>query len=187
MNFLDLVKIRQSSRSFLDKPVERDIVERCIEAARLAPSACNVQPWEFVILDEPEVRCAVARATYGMLASFNHFTLEAPVMVLVLARPQNVAAKLGGFLRSVPYYLLDIGAAAEHFCLQAAEEGVGTCMLGWLHDRTVRKVLKIPQGRKIVMAIAMGYPKDTAIRDKKRKETSQIVSFNRYPPGQSWR
>ena len=78
MTFLDLVNQRQSCRAYLEQPVEREKLERCLEAARLAPSACNSQPWHFIVVDEPDLRRAVAQETFGQIVSFNHFTMDGP-------------------------------------------------------------------------------------------------------------
>ena len=99
MKFLDLVKKRQSVRAYLDRPVDREIIERCLEAARLAPSACNSQPWKFLVIDEPELKNKIAKQTYGKLISFNHFSLQAPVLVLIIS--ENTRSTSGGFSKSL--------------------------------------------------------------------------------------
>ncbi|MBW8015096.1 MAG: hypothetical protein FVQ82_02845 [Planctomycetes bacterium] len=92
MNFLELVTKRQSVRRYLDKPVEPEKIERCLEAARLAPSACNSQPWKFVVIDDEELKNKVASATYSNLVSINRFSTEAPVLVLIISqRPKPFA------------------------------------------------------------------------------------------------
>lgn len=178
MNFLELAKMRQSVRSYSDIPVEKEKLNRCLEAARLSPSACNSQPWKFIVVDNPELKDKVARSTFNELVSFNKFSLNVPILVVVTANKGNLKTKVGQMITSIPYYLIDIGIAAEHFCLQAAEEGLGTCMLGWFNEKEIKKHLTIPNSEKVVLVIAIGYPKVTTVRDKKRKSIEEISSFN---------
>lgn len=151
-----------------------------MEAARLAPSATNSQPWTFVIADEPALARAVAEATYGGVIRFNAFAAAAPVLVAVVAERSNFTAQLGNIAKRVKFNLIDIGIAAEHFCLQAAAEGLGTCMLGWFDKAKVAKLLAIPRSRAVPLVIAVGYPVDDEIRPKKRKAIDEILRWQRY-------
>jgi nitroreductase len=180
MTFIDLVKQRESVRQFLDKPVSREIIDRCIEAARLAPSACNSQPWKFVVVDHPELRSEIAQTTWSKMALFNKFVQNAPVLVVITVEKSGLAAQIGGFLKDKPYYLFDIGIAAEHFCLQAAEENLGTCMLGWFDEKRVQTLLNIPPSRRVALIIAVGHSKHDTPREKRRKTLDEIRVFNRY-------
>jgi nitroreductase len=180
MEFLDLVTKRESVREYLSKPVERGKIERCLEAARYAPSTCNSQPWRFIVVDDRELARKVALETFGKMLSFNRFVLEAPVLVLVMSEKPNLPARIGAVVKNRQFNLIDVGIAAEHFCLQAVEEGLGTCMLGWFNEEGVKGLLSIPKGRRIDLVIAVGYPASPEIRPKKRKETAQIVSYNSY-------
>ncbi len=179
MKFIDLCKARQSVRKYSDIPVEKDKIYQCIEAARLAPSASNSQPWKFIIVEEPKLKEEVAKATYDKIVTFNKFTHEAPVMVVIAMEPSRMIAKIGSKIKNLNYRLIDIGITSEHFCLQAAELGLGTCMLGWFNPKKIKKILKIP--RKIGLVISLGYPAESdTLRAKKRKNTAQICSFNTY-------
>jgi len=180
MDFLELVKTRQSCRKFDPaRPVERDKIEKCLEAARLAPSACNAQPWRYIVVDEPELREKVARATFGPEASFNKFTLNATAMVVLVTEPVNLSSFVGSQLKGTAYRLIDIGASAEHFCLQAAEFGIGTCILGWFYEKKIKKLLNIPKNRSIDIVLAVGYPEEGyPTRSKARKDIDKIRNFN---------
>jgi nitroreductase len=180
MNFAELVKARQSVREYLPTRVEREKIERCLEAARLAPSACNSQPWKYIIVDEPELRKRVAEATFGKLVSFNRFTVEAPVLVVVTSEKPNITARVGAVKQNNQLHLIDLGISAQHFCLQAVEEGLGTCMLGWFDERRVKQLLHIPRGKRVNLMISLGYPKHNEIRNKVREDLDQIVRYNRY-------
>ena len=177
MRLIDLVKTRQSDRKYLDKPVEREKIERCLEAARLAPSASNSQPWEFIVVEEPEMRNKVAHATYSDLIKFNRFVPTAPVLVVLNSWRPGLHMALGGILKNRQFNLIDAGIAAEHFCLQATEEGLGTCMLGWFQTRKIMKLLSIKPPKKPTLIITLGYSGHTTIRDKKRKSIEEMSKF----------
>jgi len=178
MTFLDLVKRRRSVRKYSAKPVPREVITRCIEAARLAPSACNSQPWHFIVVDDQELRKRVAQAAFSGAYSMNSFAGDAPVLVVTVRDKSGYFATLGEFFRGVQYNLIDIGIACEHFVLQAEEDGVGTCWLGWFNEKAVKKILGIPKDKKADIIISMGYPEDGEPRDKIRKPTEEISSFN---------
>jgi nitroreductase len=180
MKFLDLVKARQSVRGYLSKEVEREKIERCLEAAQLAPSASNSQPWSFIVVDDPKLKEAVAKETFSQLISFNRFSLQAPVLIILISERPGFLNKIAEAIKDKQFSLIDIGIAAEHFCLQAVEEGLGTCMLGWFNEKGVKKLLNIPQSKRVELIITMGYPQFTEIRPKKRKTIDQIRSYNSY-------
>jgi len=180
MDFLELVTKRYSVRKYADRKVEPDKIARCIEAARLAPSACNSQPWKFVIIDQPKLKDKVAKAAFEKVVPINRFIFEAPVLVLIISQPQKLSAKLSGIVKRKDFRLMDIGIAAEHFCLAAAEQGLGTCMLGWFNERPVKKLLSVPANKRIELIITAGYPDTDDIPDKHRKPTDQITSYNKY-------
>jgi len=175
------VKTRYSVRGYLDKPVKREKIERCIEAARLAPSTSNSQPWRFIVVDDPELKDAVARETFGKLLSFNHFSLQAPVLILVISEKPSFTIRIAGVIKKRQFNLIDIGIAAEHICLQAVEEGLGTCILGWFNEEVVKKLLNIPNHKRVELIITMGYPDGSVKKGpKKRREIDNIRSYNRY-------
>lgn len=178
MSFLELVKTRQSVRSYSEMPVEKEKLNRCLEAARLSPSACNSQPWRFIIVDSAQLKDKIAQSTFNELVSFNKFSLNAPILVVATASKGNLKTKVGQMITSIPYYLIDIGIAAEHFCLQATEEGLGTCMIGWFNEKEIKKHLNIPKNEMVALLIAVGYPKENTVRNKKRKPVEEISHFN---------
>ncbi len=180
-SFLSLVQKRQSVRKYTRKPVEDEKLRRCLEAARLAPSASNSQPWKFIVVNDPELVMKVAKETIGPLSTFNNFVPEAPVIIAVVIEKMKVFTKIGASIQDREYPLIDIGIAAEHFCLQAAEEGLGTCMLGWFNEKPIKELLKIPKERRIGLLITLGYaPDDYRLREKIRKKPEEMISFNFY-------
>ena len=181
MNFRELIIQRQSVRKYIDKPVEREKIEQLIEAVHLAPSACNSQPWKLVIVDEPELKNKVAKATFSKAISFNKFALEASVIAVLVIEKAKLIAQIGGKVKNQEYVQYDIGIAAAHFCLQAEELGLGTCMIGWFNERKIQKLLHIPKKRKVGIVITLGYvPKDYKLRKKIRKPVEEICGFNTY-------
>jgi len=176
--FLDIVQGRFSARDYLNKPVEREKIERCLEAARLAPSACNSQPWRFIIVDEPQLKNRLCDAIFAGTYSVNSFAKKAPALVVVLSEKGSFMARVGGFLRDTRYYLIDIGIAVEHFVLQAAELGLGTCWIGWFNEKALKREMGLSRGAKIDVVLSLGYPAG-APPEKLRKSTKEMASFNK--------
>ena len=180
MSFFDLARTRRSIRRYEGRPVEREKLERCLESARLAPSACNAQPWHFVVVDDPRLLAEVAQATFGTIVRFNRFALEAPVIVVCVAEESAVLPRIGGALKSRRYSVMDVAIAAEHFCLQAADEGLGTCMLGWFDEAAIKGLLGIPKQRDVLLVITVGYPKQEQPVRRGRKSIEDVRSYNRF-------
>lgn len=181
MKLLELINERQSVRRYSSKPVEKEKIEQCIEAAYLAPSACNAQPWKFVIIDDEELKNKIAKETYNPVISFNHFVPQAPVIIAIVVERSPIVPRVGGRIKHKPYYLMDIGIAAEHICLQAAEIGLGTCMLGWFNEKAVKKLINVPKERDIPLLISIGYPIENYPRRKKIRKAYDVVrSYNTY-------
>lgn len=189
MEFKELVSKRYSCRKYKDKPVEREKIDRCLESARRAPSACNSQPWEFVVLDEDKKRDQVANAAASGAYTFSKFIKEAPVLILVLADKGSFMSKAGSFVRNTQFYLMDIGIVCQNLVLQATEEDLGTCYVGWINTKKIKKTLGIPKKTEIPLLISMGYPQKS-YKDKdpirrragaeNRKPMDKIVSYNKY-------
>ncbi len=181
MALLDLLKHRKSVRDFLDRPVEREKIMMCLEAARLAPSACNSQPWKFIVVDDRQLKDKLGDAAFRGIYSMNSFCKMAPVMVVVVSEKSKFLARIGGMFRGTKYYLIDIGVAIEHFVLQAEDLGLGTCWIGWFNERAVKSVLEIPHRKKIDILIALGYYDRGKTRSEHSREPiDKIASFNSY-------
>jgi nitroreductase len=163
--------------------VEREKLERCLESARLSPSACNAQPWHFVVVDDPPLLAEVAQATFRTIARFNRFALEAPAIVVCVAEESAVLPRIGGTLMSRRYSVMDVAIAAEHFCLQATDEGLGTCMLGWFDEAAIKRLLRIPKQRDVLLVITIGYPKQEQPARRGRKPIGEIRSYNGFRQG----
>jgi len=176
--FQELVGKRRSIRRYLDKPLEREKILACLEAARLAPSAENVQPWRFLVVDDPVLKAKFAAEAFSGIYAMSRFAGRAPVLILVLARLDLIANRLGRYIQGVPFYLLDIGIAGEHLVLQAEELGLGACWIGWFNIRRTRRFFKIPRRYKIVCLLSLGHPETRPQGEKKRKPLREIAWFN---------
>ena len=179
MNFLELARRRQSVRRYEPgRRIPREALDRCLEAARLAPSACNSQPWSFVVVDDPDEVRALAeasccRAPYGM----NRFAADASAIVVVVTEKMKLAARLGAQFRGVQYSLVDVGIAGEHLVLQAAEEGLGSCWLGWFDERAVKRRLGLARGQKVDLLICLGHAADGEVREKVRRPLEDVRRY----------
>ncbi len=181
MLFVDLIKTRQSVRRYDSAPVEPEKLMACLEAARLAPSASNSQPWHFVVVDDPELKNLVAETTFDVVLRFNKFTLQAPVIVVMITERPRLINRVASAIKKRDWSQVDTGIAAEHFCLQAAELGLGTCMIGWFNQRRIQRLLNIPEHKFVGLLITLGYPADGyPLRAKTRKKLEEVVDFNRY-------
>jgi len=179
MNFTELVKIRQSTRKYASTAVEIDLINKCIEAARLAPSACNAQPWKFIIINDFTLKNKVAEHISDVL--MNKFVYDAAVLVTIVIEKPTITSWIGEKVKNREFPLIDIGIAAEHFCLQATELGIGTCMIGWFNEKPIKKLLSIPLNKRIGLIISMGYSTpDYPVRLKIRKPIDVMSSFNKY-------
>ncbi len=181
MNFLDLVKHRKSVRDFLDKPVEREKLMMCLEAARLAPSASNSQPWRFIVVDDKQSKKKLCEVAFGGVYSINSFCKTAPVIVVVISEKSKFMTRISAMFRGTQFYLIDIGIACEHFVLQAEDLGLGTCWIGWFNERAVKSVLNIPRDKKIDILLALGYyDREKLGGEHGREPMEKIASFNSY-------
>lgn len=178
MDFLLLTQRRYSLRRYSASPVSDSVIDRCLEAARNAPSACNSQPWSFVVVRTPERVADLARVAFGGVYSMNAFAAKAPVIIVVATERAGYAASVGGMLRGTRFSLMDVGIACEHIALQAAELGLGSCMFGWFNERGVKRALSLGRSQKVDILMALGYPEEGApVPVKKRRTLDEIRRF----------
>ena len=174
MDFLTIANHRQSCRSYDEnRPVEQEKLDAILEAVRLAPSACNGQPYHLTVCQGDSAK-EVAKATIGM--GMNKFAMQAPVLIVISEMPYVKSAALGAKLKKNDYRSIDIGIAAAYLTAEATAQGLGSCILGWLDDDKLRKIcgLEFP----VRLVITLGYPKeDDKLRSKKRKEISDLITL----------
>jgi nitroreductase len=174
MDFLTIAQNRQSCRSYDEnRPVEQEKLDAILEAVRLAPSACNGQPYHLTVC-RGETAKEVAKATMGM--GMNKFAMQAPVLIVISEMPYVKSAALGAKLKKNDYRSIDIGIAAAYLTAEATAQGLGTCILGWLDDDKLRNICGLEFPARLV--ITLGYPReDDKLRSKKRKEISELVTL----------
>ena len=172
MNFTEIAEQRQSCRSYDPaRVVEGEKLDAILATARLAPSACNGQPYHITVC-KGEAAKAVAKATQGM--GMNKFATDAPVMLVISECPYVASAALGAKVKKNDYRSIDIGILAAYITAEATAQGVGTCILGWLDDKKLRELCHLDAPVRLV--ITLGYAKEgDPLRIKKRKVLTELV------------
>ena len=177
-DFLQLAISRQSDRAYnKERDVEPEKLERILEAARMAPSACNAQPWKFVVVTDKKLTKVMGEAAAGL--GMNKFAKDAPVHILIVEESANITSILGGKIKSKHFPLIDIGIAAAHIVLAAESEGLGSCILGWFDEKEMKRLVQIPSSKRLLLDITIGYPAKEK-RKKSRKPKEKVISYNRY-------
>ena len=174
MNFTEIAQARYSCRSYeADRPVEAEKLQAILEAGRIAPSACNGQPYHFTVC-QGETAKAVAAATQGM--GMNKFASQAPVCIVISEKPYVKSAALGAKVKGNDYRSIDIGIATAYLTAEAAAQGLSTCILGWFDNEKICKLCDLEHPARLV--ITLGYAtEDEKLRPKKRKDLAELVSY----------
>ena len=172
MNFTEIAENRQSCRNYdPERAVEQEKLDRVLASARLAPSACNGQPYQITVCRGEAAR-KVAKATQGM--GMNKFATDAPLMLVLSEMPYVASAALGAKVKKNDYRSIDIGIVAAYITAEATAQGLSTCILGWLDDGAIREICSLEGAVRLV--ITLGYAKaDDKLRAKKRKELDELV------------
>lgn len=173
MDFLDIARTRQSCRKYdAARPVEPEKIQQLLQAAQLAPSACNGQPY-FITVCKGETARQVAKATTGM--GMNKFALNAPIQLVISEKPYVKTAAFGAKVKGNDYRSIDIGIVAAYITAQAASVGLASCILGWFDDKKIREICDLEHPVRLV--ITVGYAAaDDPLRPKKRKDIDQLAA-----------
>ena len=173
MHFYELAEYRESCRSYDgDREIEPEKIRKIMECARLAPSACNGQPYHLTVCTA-EAAKAVAKATQGM--GMNKFTSDAPVIIVISEEPYVKSAAFGSKVKGIDYRSIDIGIVAAHITFMAAELGLESCILGWFDDEKIREICSLES--RVHLVICLRYAKeDKPRREKRRKDYGELVS-----------
>ena len=178
--FLDLARSRQSDRAFdATRRIEPDKLARILEAVQSAPSACNAQPYRLIVVDDPELKNKVADTTSSKVLGMNHFTKQAPVHIVIVEENPNLTSGIGAVVKDKHFPYLDIGIVASYIALAAADEGLGSCILGWFDEKKLRALLSIPARKRILLDVVLGYSTQP-LREKKRKPAEKVIGYNKY-------
>jgi len=172
MDVFEAVQKRRSIRAYYSTPIPNDKLERILEAARLAPSAGNVQPWHFIVVEDREKRKKLAKG-----GRYARFLKESPIVIV----------GCGDQKASRGWYIVDVAIAMQNMVLTATGEGLGTCWIGSFTENQVKEMLKIPENFRVVALLSIGYPREKPdILGKishvvrRRKRLGRIVSFEEY-------
>lgn len=173
MNFYEIARNRQSCRNYdANRAVEKEKLNAILEAVRIAPSACNGQPYHLTVC-QGETAKEVAKATMGM--GLNKFSIDAPILIVISEEPYCKTAALGAKVKGNDYRSIDIGIAAAYLTAEATAQGLDTCILGWLDDAKIREICSLSHPVRLV--ITLGYAKGgDKLRAKKRKEIDELVT-----------
>ncbi len=174
MDIYQAIKARTSIRKYKDRGIEDDKLNRVLDAARLAPSGKNGQPWTYIVVTDPDIRKKLVPACKGQ-----QFVGEAPVVIVACGDESSAYQKMGGYWNSLP---VDIGISLEHLMLAATAEGLGTCWIGAFLEEDVKSILDIPEDIKVVAITPLGYP-DREISPTPRKELREILMRNKWGSG----
>lgn len=174
MDFYEVIRTRRSIRSYKSDPIPENVLRRVLEAARIAPSGANRQPWRFIVVKNPEVKRRLAEACNGQM-----FIAEAPVVVVACGF--NIHYNRGGYMGDFSM-LVDVSIAFTHLILAARAEGLGTCWIGSFDNRRVKKLLGIADDVNVVAITPLGYPKSPEAFRKPgfRKSLEEIVCYERF-------
>lgn len=171
MSVLDVIRKRRSTRRYKQDQVPPDALWRVFEAARLAPSGKNLQPWKFILVKDSALKEALAKASHRQ-----YFIAKAPIIVVACGFPDNCYLRMGHYMKS---WTVDVAIALEHLMLQAEEEGLGTCWIGAFEESEVKSILNVPENVKVLALTPLGYPDDEP-RYRGRKSIEEIVSYDKF-------
>ncbi|MDD6274932.1 MAG: nitroreductase family protein [Clostridiaceae bacterium] len=175
MNFTELARMRESCRNYTGEPVPREKLLAILDAARMSPSACNSQPWSFVVADTPDA--ARRAAACVQVDGANKFTDHAPAFLIVLEEPVQLSPRIAEKIDSQHFAQIDLGLITAHICLAAADLGLGTCIMGIFDEEKTKAYFQIPAEKRVRLILSVGYSADTSPRAKKRKSLEEFVRF----------
>ena len=173
----ELITERRSVRKYLDREVEPAKIAMLAEALRLAPSACNAQPWRIIFVTEKALKDKVTSEGLGGVVP-NTWAKSAPVMIVACSELSLFTHKLAESVQGVNFHLIDIGIALEHLVLKATDIGLGTCYIGWFNEKPIKKLLNIPSSWKVDCLITLGYP-EVVPEATPRKPANEITFINK--------
>ena len=179
MNLDQILHARRSVRSFDPRPVDPKDIMLILEAARLAPSACNSQTWRFIFITQKEIIAKICRDAMRPVIP-NNWLKQAPLLIVGCSQLDVIANRIGGRITGIEYYQIDLGIAMEHMVLKATELGLGTCWIGWFDENRIKQILEIPKKIKVSALLATGYPGDLPVKPRKRKPAGKIAFSDRW-------
>jgi nitroreductase len=171
MSVLDVIRKRRSVRVYKKDPIPEESLLRVLEAARLAPSGKNLQPWKFILVQDSELKKKLAKASNAQ-----DFIADAPLILVACGFPEECYRSMGRYMKSWP---VDVTIALEHLILQAQEEGLGTCWIGSFKEEEVKSLLAVPEHVKVLALTPLGYAGEIP-EPRGRKSLEEIVSYDSF-------
>ena len=175
-DYFDLIRRRESCRNFdPNRPVEKEKLQRCAEAAWLAPSACNGQPWRYLIVTNPEL--VEKLRPLMMELNMNKFVKNCPAFAVVLEENTVLKVSLSQKFKDQDFAPIDVAFSASQFCYAATEQGLSTCIIGWHNEQKIRELFGLPKTTRVRLILAIGYAADETLRKKQRKPIDDVIRF----------
>ena len=175
-DYFDLIARRESCRNFdPNRPVEKEKLQRCAEAAWIAPSACNGQPWKYLIMTNPELNEKLRPLM--MELGMNKFVKNCPAFAVVLEEATVLKVSLSQKFKDQDFAPIDVAFSASQFCYAATEQGLSTCIIGWHNEQKIRELFGLPKTTRVRLILAIGYAADETLRKKQRKPIDDVIRF----------
>jgi nitroreductase len=171
MDLMEAIKTRRSIRNFRETPVPENLLKEVLNAARLAPSAENAQPWKIIVVRDLQTRQRMAQACNGQ-----KFLIQAPIVLVVCGIPEEAFQTVGGYMSS---HVIDASIALDHATLAAHSLGLGTCWVAWFKEEKVKDLLGIPEDVRVVALTPLGYPDESPERPS-RRNLEELISYDKY-------
>lgn len=171
MDLYEAIKLRKSVRKYKRDPVPEESLKKILNAARMAPTAENFQPWKIIVVTDEDIKRKLVPACNNQ-----RFVAEAPIVLVACGLPDEAYPIMGGFMNSYP---VDVAIVLDHLMLAAASEGLGTCWIGSFKEEKVAETVGVPQEAKVVALTPLGYPAEEMERTD-RKNLTELVSYNKY-------
>jgi nitroreductase len=174
-DYFELIQKRESCRDFDARPVEKEKLERCVEAARLAPSACNSQPWKYLVVTNPEMvkKLRPMMQDLGM----NKFVDACPAFAIVLEEKAKLKVTVSQRFKDQDFAPIDVAFSASQFCYAATEQGLSTCIIGWHNEPKIKEMFNLEKHERVRLILAVGYAKSDKLREKRRKPIEEMSEF----------
>ena len=171
MDLMEAIKTRRSIRKFRETPVPENLLKEVLNAARLAPSADNAQPWKIIVVRDEQMKQKVTQACNGQ-----KFLVQAPIVLVVCGIPEDAFQTVGGYMSS---HVIDASIALDHVTLAAHSLGLGTCWVAWFKEEKVKDILGIPEDVRVVALTPLGYPDESPERPS-RKNLEELIAYDKY-------
>jgi len=168
---MEAIKTRRSIRKFRETPVPENLLKEVLNAARLAPSADNAQPWKIIVVRDEQMKQKVTQACNGQ-----KFLVQAPIVLVVCGIPEDAFQTVGGYMSS---HVIDASIALDHVTLAAHSLGLGTCWVAWFKEEKVKDILGIPEDVRVVALSPLGYPDESPERPS-RKNLEELIAYDKY-------